>query len=313
MRLCTIRLDGTETAAVATANGIVPITSINAHLGRAWPTDVLSLVEAGLSTVLLRDAERTPHALPAAAVRYGPLYRRPRKIWGIGLNYRDHAADLAAPFPTEPASFMKGDHTIIGHGDAIELPPESERVTAEAELGVIIGRRCRDVSEDDVAAVIAGYCLIIDMTAEDILQRNPRFLTRAKNFDTFFSFGPELITQEEVLDVMRLNVGTWCNGALHRQNVVCKHGISAGVSRCVPFTGHDPLPRRYHQHRHPGGSSNPARRYRGVPHRGVGQLEQSGAPPQQRGLLDAGLRRRVTALDRHTAVQSHSNRRHPFP
>jgi 2-keto-4-pentenoate hydratase/2-oxohepta-3-ene-1,7-dioic acid hydratase in catechol pathway len=58
------------------------------------------------------------------------------------------------------------------------------------------------------------------MTAEDILQRNPRFLTRAKNFDTFFSFGPELITPDEVLDVMRLQVGTWKNGSLHRENLV---------------------------------------------------------------------------------------------
>jgi 2-keto-4-pentenoate hydratase/2-oxohepta-3-ene-1,7-dioic acid hydratase in catechol pathway len=71
-----------------------------------------------------------------------------------------------------------------------------------------------------VPAYIAGYCLIIDMTAEDILQRNPRFLTRAKNFDTFFSFGPELITPDEVLDVLRLRVGTWKNGELHRDNVV---------------------------------------------------------------------------------------------
>ena len=68
--------------------------------------------------------------------------------------------------------------------------PESERVTAEAELGVIIGRECRFLREDQVPACIAGYCLILDMTAEDILQRNPRFLTRAKNFDTFFCSGP---------------------------------------------------------------------------------------------------------------------------
>jgi 2-keto-4-pentenoate hydratase/2-oxohepta-3-ene-1,7-dioic acid hydratase in catechol pathway len=220
MRLCTIQLAGTEEAAVVTGNGVVPVAAINAHLGRAWPTDLLALIEQGLSPVLLRDAERTPGGLPAAAVRYAPPYRRPRKIWGIGLNYRDHAADLAAPFPTEPASFMKGDHTIIGPGEPIELPPESERVTAEAELGVIIGRRCRDIAEEDVNSVIAGYCMIIDMTAEDILQRNPRFLTRSKNFDTFFSFGPDLVTSDEVLDVMRLNVGTWCNGTLHRQNVV---------------------------------------------------------------------------------------------
>lgn len=220
MRLCTIRLQGEETAAVVTDVGVVPVKTINAHLGRAWPTDLLSLVRQGVSPMLLRDAERAPAPLPASGVEYGPLYRHPRKIWGIGLNYRDHAADLSAPFPTEPASFMKGDHTIIGQGDVIRLPRESERVTAEAELGVIIGRECRFVSEEDVPAVIAGYCLIIDITAEDILQRNPRFLTRSKNFDTFFSFGPQLITPEEVLDVLRLRVGTYRNGELYRENVV---------------------------------------------------------------------------------------------
>ena len=63
---------------------------------------------------------------------------------------------------------------------------------------MIIGRTCRGVSEADALNYIAGYCLILDMTAEDILQKNPRYLTRSKNFDTFFSFGPELITRDEV-------------------------------------------------------------------------------------------------------------------
>jgi 2-keto-4-pentenoate hydratase/2-oxohepta-3-ene-1,7-dioic acid hydratase in catechol pathway len=136
------------------------------------------------------------------------------------LNYRDHAADLDAPFPTEPASFMKCDNTIIGPGEVIVLPPQSQRVTAEAEIGVIIGKTCRCISEDEARSFIAGYCLIIDMTAEDILQKNPRFLTRSKNFDSFFSFGPELITTDEVSDVLKVKVGTWKNGALHRENVV---------------------------------------------------------------------------------------------
>ncbi len=220
MRLCTLKLDGVETAGVVTAAGIVPVSRINAHLGRAWPTDLYTLIGMGLSPILQRDAERTQSVVPPSLIHYAPLYRHPRKIWGIGLNYKDHAADLSAPYPTEPASFMKGDHTIIGPGGEIELPPESERVTAEAELGVIIGRECRFVQEDEVPAYIAGYCLILDMTAEDILQRNPRFLTRSKNFDTFFSFGPELITPDEVLDPMRLQVSTWKNGALHRENSV---------------------------------------------------------------------------------------------
>lgn len=220
MRLCSIKLDGEECAGVVTPAGIVPVAAINAQHGRAWATDLMSLIQRGLSAALLEDALRTTGALAPQAVDHAPLYRHPRKIWGIGLNYRDHAADLSAPFPTEPASFMKGDHTIIGPGEAIRLPLQSERVTAEAELGVIIGRTCRDVAEQEASSVIAGYCLIIDMTAEDILQRNPRFLTRSKNFDTFFSFGPELITPDEVPDVTGLRVGTYRNGELHRENRV---------------------------------------------------------------------------------------------
>jgi 2-keto-4-pentenoate hydratase/2-oxohepta-3-ene-1,7-dioic acid hydratase in catechol pathway len=220
MRFCTINRDGREQAAVVTPSGIVPVAAINSHLRKTWPGDLHALILQGIDRRILADAEQTPAKLDPAAVQYGPLYRHPRKILGIGLNYRDHAADLNAPNPIEPASFMKCDNTIIGPGDAIELPPQSARVTAEAELGVIIGRECYCVSEQQAPDYIAGYCLILDMTAEDILQKNPRFLTRSKNFDTFFSFGPELITPDEVPDVLKVKVGTYNNGKLHRENVV---------------------------------------------------------------------------------------------
>lgn len=226
MRLATIKMkwnghtNGREEAAVITGQGAVPIRSINAHLGGERSTDLFRLVEQGLDPLLLEDAERTPEHLKLDEVSFGPLYRHPRKILGIGLNYREHARDLGAPFPTEPASFLKGDHTIIGPGDFIELPPQSERVTAEAELGVVIGRTCRGVSVEEAMDYVAGVCLILDMTAEDIVLKNPRYLTRAKNFDTFFSFGPELITLDEVADVMRLKVETHKNGLLHRENLV---------------------------------------------------------------------------------------------
>ena len=220
MRLCTIKRDGREQAAVVTASGIVPVAAINAHLRKAWPEDLHALIVQGIDLRILADAGQTPVKLDPASVRYGPLYRHPRKILGIGLNYRDHAADLNAPYPTEPASFMKCDNTIIGPGDAIELPVQSERVTAEAEIGVIIGRNCRAISEQQAPDYIAGYCLILDMTAEDILQKNPRFLTRSKNFDTFFSFGPELISPDEVPDVLKVKIGTYNNGKLHCENTV---------------------------------------------------------------------------------------------
>ena len=83
MRLCTLRLNGRETAAVATEHGVVPVARINAYLGRAWPTDLYALLQQGLTLNLLRDAQRTPDALPPSAADYAPLYRHPRKIWGI--------------------------------------------------------------------------------------------------------------------------------------------------------------------------------------------------------------------------------------
>ena len=220
MRLTSIIFEGREQAAVVTASGLAPVAHINAQLKKSWPTDMLSLIEKGIDQTLAQDAAQIKTAISPDNVKIAPLYRRPRKIWGIGLNYLDHAKDLNAPYPTAPASFMKNDNTIIGPGETIELPPQSERVTAEAELGLIIGRTCRAVSEKDAVSYLAGYCLIIDMTAEDILQINPRFLTRSKNFDTFFSFGPELITPDEVPDVLGLTVGTYNNGKLHRENQV---------------------------------------------------------------------------------------------
>src|SRR5258708_36387905 len=104
---------------------------------------------------------------------------------------------------------MNGENTTSGPGDATDRPPKPEGGPAEAEIGVIIGRTCHAISEQQAPDYIAGYCLILDMTAEDILQKNPRFLTRSKNFDTFFSFGPELITPDEVPDVLAAEDGSY--------------------------------------------------------------------------------------------------------
>jgi 2-keto-4-pentenoate hydratase/2-oxohepta-3-ene-1,7-dioic acid hydratase in catechol pathway len=102
----------------------------------------------------------------------------------------------------------------------VMLPAQSERVTAEGELAVVIGREAKNVSEEEAPSVVAGFTTVLDMTAEDILSRNPRYLTRAKSFDTFFSFGPELVTPDEIEDVDALEVATVLNGKVHRSNTV---------------------------------------------------------------------------------------------
>ena len=229
MRLATTSDGEREEVAVVTAAGALPVSRINEALGTSLETDLFGLVKAGqvrelgdlISGLSDDSGELFARATPHERVVYGPPYRHPRKIWGIGLNYVEHASDLREVSPSgEPASFMKPDTTIIGPGDAIRLPRQSRRTTGEAELGVIIGREAKDVSEEEAPAVVAGLTTVIDMTAEDILEKNPRFLTRAKSFDTFFSFGPQVVTLDEVDDVDALEVSTVINGELHRKNSV---------------------------------------------------------------------------------------------
>ena len=227
MRLTTLRLDGAEPGALVRPGGAVPLPALNRRLQTDWPETVQELLESG-RVEELRDwvagqdaAGLDELVVPQEQLAYAPLYRRPRKIWGIGLNYVEHAADLKELAPsTEPASFLKPDTAIIGPGDPIRIPPQSQRTTAEGELGVVIGRECKDVDEADAPSVVAGFTTIVDMTAEDILEKNPRYLTRSKSFDTFFSFGPELVTVDEVDDVDALEVATIHNGQVHRRNVV---------------------------------------------------------------------------------------------
>jgi len=225
LRLCTILVNEVRSAAVYTDNKIVTISEINENLGTSIPNALDDLIHQDC----LDDLQRILHNAVIADFAGAPVsqsqvcapYLNPPKIWGIGLNFAEHAKDLNANHITdEPVSFMKPNTTIIGHGEPIILPLQSKRVTGEAELGVIIGKECKNVSEEKANEVISGYTTILDMTAEDILQRNPRFLTRAKSFDTFFSFGPWIVTPDEILDIQKLKITTLINHKAHRSNFV---------------------------------------------------------------------------------------------
>ncbi|MBO8142673.1 MAG: fumarylacetoacetate hydrolase family protein [Firmicutes bacterium] len=230
MRLATVQRGQKEIAAVVLEGdagpGALPVDELERLSGLRFPRDLLTIIREQLFPHLLQAAEaaagRTGLPLiPLGQARFAPPYRHPAKIWGIGLNYREHAADLDEEAPqNEPGTFFKPATAIIGPGEPIRLPPVSNKVTAEAELGLIIGRTARDVSPEEVPGIVFGYTLVIDMTAEDILRRNPRFLTRAKSFDTFFSFGPWIVTADEVTDPLSLRVETVHNGRIAAQNAV---------------------------------------------------------------------------------------------
>jgi 2-keto-4-pentenoate hydratase/2-oxohepta-3-ene-1,7-dioic acid hydratase in catechol pathway len=243
MRLATIRYRGRAVGALRIGVGYLPLTRLNHHTLSRWPTQLGTLIERDRLRDLTdwlrsggrRAVERMDSdAVPIEQVRYAPLYRRPRKIWGIGLNYASHASDLNAQRPTDiPASFMKPDTTIVGHGDTIRIPVQSHRTTAEAEIGVVIGTRCTAVARRRWRDYVAGFTSVLDMTAEDILRRNPRYLTVSKSFDTFFSLGPELVTPDEIADLSTVKVQTVLNGRICAENVVSQMTFSPG--RLVAF------------------------------------------------------------------------------
>jgi len=230
MRLATIKLDGAEIATIVISKGLLPIAKVNEVLGKNWSSDMLEIIQSGqleeIKAWYLADGKgqaeaMAEHAITKEAAIFAPLYRQPSKIWGIGLNYVDHAGDLAEKAPTvAPASFCKFNTTIIGPGDEIKIPVQSQKTTGEAELAVIYGKKCKDVEQEDWLSVVAGFTTVIDMTAEDLLRVNPRYLTYTKNFDTFFSLGSILVTPDEIEDVMKLNVATVLNGEIYAQNVI---------------------------------------------------------------------------------------------
>jgi 2-keto-4-pentenoate hydratase/2-oxohepta-3-ene-1,7-dioic acid hydratase in catechol pathway len=132
----------------------------------------------------------------------------PSKIIGIGLNYRDHAAELGMPLPEEPMLFLKPDTAVIGHNQWIRYPSEAARVDFEAELGIVIGKQARRIKAQEAAEVILGYTCFNDVTARDLQAKDVQF-TRAKGFDTFAPLGPWIVTD---IDPMGLEIESYLNG-----------------------------------------------------------------------------------------------------
>lgn len=237
MRLTTLKLKGQEVCAIVTKNGALPIMCVNAKKGTTWKENLFDLIESGELKKLTEwynnggkdELKSIPGIISQENIEYAPLYRNPRRIFGIGLNYVDHAGDIGAPPPVGfPGSFFKMADTLIGMGDEIQLPKmkEAQKTTAEAELGIIMGKACRDVSEENWLDAVAGYTTVLDMTEESILKGNdfvagnPRYLCIVKNFPTFFSFGPEFVTPDEVPDVLKLEVQSVLNGEIYAKNIV---------------------------------------------------------------------------------------------
>jgi 2-keto-4-pentenoate hydratase/2-oxohepta-3-ene-1,7-dioic acid hydratase in catechol pathway len=161
-------------------------------------------------------------------VKLAPPVPDPQKIICIGQNYRDHCEEQKKPLPERPIVFAKFPTALIGHNDSIVKPALTEKMDYEAELGVIIGKRGKDIPKQDALSHVAGYTIVNDVSARDIQFSDGQWV-RGKSFDTFCPAGPYLVTKDEVPDPQNLSIRLEVNGEVRQSSNTANMVFSVAV------------------------------------------------------------------------------------
>ena len=174
----------------------------------------------------------TGERVPLTEVRLvAPVIPR-SKVVAIGKNYAAHAAEFNSSVPQEPLTFLKPNTSVIGPGEPIVYPPETENLHFEGELAVVIGRICRRVPRERAAEVIFGYTVANDVTCRDLQARDKQW-TRSKSYDTFCPLGPWIVTHLSLDEVGELSIGTVLNG--EQQQASRTSLMVRGVAELIEF------------------------------------------------------------------------------
>ena len=144
--------------------------------------------------------------------RIGSCVSKPGKFIAIGLNFSDHAAETGADVPSEPITFMKATSSINGPNDNIEIVPGSKKLDWEVELGIVIGKETKHISEEKSQDHILGYCLVNDVSEREWQIEKMGQWVKGKSHDTYGPIGPYLVTKDEISDINNLNMSLDVNG-----------------------------------------------------------------------------------------------------
>jgi 2-keto-4-pentenoate hydratase/2-oxohepta-3-ene-1,7-dioic acid hydratase in catechol pathway len=204
VRLVTYELDGDVACGVLAGDLIVPVED----------GSVRRVLERGPDywAALAAHAADSDHRVPLGDVRLLAPVPDPDKILCIGLNYRDHAEETGTEAPPAPIVFAKFRNSLAGPADPIVLPEASQAVDYEAELAVVIGRRCHNVDAADALDFVAGAMAFNDVSARDLQMQTSQW-TMGKAIDTFAPCGPALVFMDEIDDLHALRVEARVNGA----------------------------------------------------------------------------------------------------
>ncbi len=163
---------------------------------------------------LARLAALDPATLPVvpAEARLGPCVGQVRNVVAIGLNYADHAAEAGLKAPSQPIVFNKHSGSVSGPNDPVWLPPDSDKLDWEVELGVVIGRPTWHVSREEALACVAGYCLVNDVSERAYQMEREGQWVKGKSYPSHCPMGPWLVTADEVADPQNIDLWLDVNG-----------------------------------------------------------------------------------------------------
>lgn len=246
MRFVTFQAaDGQLRPGFLSADGLEVVDARHADApewARRLPPTLLEWVGMDLPAIAQRLARCDyPQAarMPVDAVRLAAPLPRPGKVVGAAFNFHDALRERNMEPPAEPVLFIKSGHTVIGPGEAVRLHPEAGNVTYEAELGVVIGRTALRVTREDAMRHVAGYVIVNDVSATDMVRADKGFV-RGKNQPTFCPLGPWLVTPDELPDPHATPITLHLDGVLRQQGTTADlvfdiPALIAHASRQMPL------------------------------------------------------------------------------
>jgi 2-keto-4-pentenoate hydratase/2-oxohepta-3-ene-1,7-dioic acid hydratase in catechol pathway len=194
--------------------------------GHSFPTTMMDLLqwESGIDVVrqIIQRYLKTPKSerlmtRPLNSITLEAPISRPGKIVALGKNYLDHVEETKSEVPQFPVIFAKFPSSVIGPDDTIHIPELSSKIDWEVELGIVIGRYCKDVNEKKVLDYVAGYTIINDVSARDLQMGDGQWV-RGKSLDGFCPMGPCIVTKDELGDASKLKMYTKVNGVIKQES-----------------------------------------------------------------------------------------------
>lgn len=227
MKFLTFYHNNIEKLGLKVREGVIDLAAAAETIGiqADFPYNMMDFIRQGeaaieaLQTFLthVKLTAEAPYLLDEATLTFAPAVPNPSKIICVGLNYKKHADETKAPYPEVPILFNKYNNALTGHRSKVAVPKTTKRLDHEVELGIVIGKKGKYISEAKALDYVFGYCTTNDLSARDIQKRTSQWMTGKTN-DGFAPVGPYVVTKDEIPNPNNLQLKTIVNGEVRQDS-----------------------------------------------------------------------------------------------